>query len=114
DSPILSFYPQKFVVDMDGVKVPWGGMTLIPFIDPVSLVSAMESSKQHMLSKAEEQRNEFRNACTLRYDMKAQQSLASTWKGKYPDLVNCPVRIAEFTHPPLPPGVDHFPNYLLP
>ncbi|CAE7253634.1 XRN1 [Symbiodinium sp. CCMP2592] len=69
DSPILSFYPQKFVVDMDGVKVPWGGMTLtlwlgfaglvspnlsprIPFIDPMSLVSAMESSKQQMLSKA--------------------------------------------------------------
>eukprot|EP00439_Symbiodinium_sp_Y106_P058601 s1273_g8.t1 len=114
DSPILSFYPQKFVVDMDGVKVLLWMKRKIPFIDPMSLVSAMESSKQQMLSKAEEQRNEFRNACTLRYDMKAQQSLASTWKGKYPDLVNCPVRIAEFTHPPLPPGVDHFPNYLLP
>lgn len=28
ESPIAHFYPRKFVVDMDGVKVPWGGMTL--------------------------------------------------------------------------------------
>lgn len=27
-SPVANFYPEKFVVDMDGVKVPWGGMTL--------------------------------------------------------------------------------------
>ena len=31
--------------------------------------------------------------------MKAQQSLASTWKGKYPDLVNCPVRYLGFRVP---------------
>ncbi|CAE7536649.1 XRN1, partial [Symbiodinium pilosum] len=91
DSPILNFYPQKFVVDMDGVKVPWGGMTLIPFIDPMSLLTAMDASDQLSLSKAEERRNEFRSACTLRYDMKAQYSLPSTWPGKYPDLAKCPV-----------------------
>lgn len=28
NSPVANFYPRKFVVDMDGVKVPWGGMTL--------------------------------------------------------------------------------------
>ena len=28
NSPVANFYPRKFVVDMDGVKTPWGGMTL--------------------------------------------------------------------------------------
>ena len=31
----------------------------------------------------------------LRYDMKSQYSLASTWPGKYADLSKCPVRQGE-------------------
>ncbi|OII73101.1 exonuclease [Cryptosporidium ubiquitum] len=41
NSPLLSFYPVKFEVDMEGVKVPWGGVTLIPFIDEFLLLSSI-------------------------------------------------------------------------
>lgn len=89
ESPIAHFYPRKFVVDMDGVKVPWGGMTLsfacifwgtmifpftwsrwessptprIPFIDPTGLLSAMDGvTGKPPLSLAEKRRDEFRGA----------------------------------------------------
>lgn len=58
--PIKHFYPQKFVVDMDGVKVPWGGMTLIPFIDPLALLDAMKlAMSQGSLSEEEQKRDQF-------------------------------------------------------
>ncbi|KAH8584260.1 Kem1p-like exonuclease [Cryptosporidium sp. chipmunk genotype I] len=40
-SPLLSFYPVNFEVDMEGVKVPWGGVTLIPFIDEFLLLDSI-------------------------------------------------------------------------
>lgn len=41
NSPLLSFYPVKFEVDMEGVKVSWGGITLIPFIDEFLLLNSI-------------------------------------------------------------------------
>lgn len=39
--PTKHFYPTNFAIDTDGVKVPWGGVTLIPFIDPHLLESML-------------------------------------------------------------------------
>ncbi|KAF7459380.1 Kem1p-like 5'-3' exonuclease [Cryptosporidium felis] len=41
NSPLLHFYPSDFEVDMEGVKVPWGGVTLIPFIDESLLLNSI-------------------------------------------------------------------------
>jgi len=114
ESPIAHFYPRKFVVDMDGVKVPWGGMTLIPFIDPTGLLSAMDGvTGKPPLSLAEKRRDEFRGANSFEYDMKSGIFVKSTVPGKYNDIQRCPVRIVEFKHPELPHGCEHFPNFLL-
>lgn len=116
NSPVANFYPRKFVVDMDGVKTPWGGMTLIPFIDPTGLLSAMEQAYGGgpALSPAEIKRDEFRGARSFQYDMKAGVLVQSTVPRKYRDIQKCPVRINEFKHPDLPAHSEHFPNYLLP
>eukprot|EP00930_Biecheleria_cincta_P035087 TRINITY_DN24164_c0_g1_i1.p1 TRINITY_DN24164_c0_g1~~TRINITY_DN24164_c0_g1_i1.p1 ORF type:complete len:1328 (+),score=249.02 TRINITY_DN24164_c0_g1_i1:89-4072(+) len=115
ESPILHFYPKKFEVDMDGVKVPWGGVTLIPWIDPGLLLDAMHQAEQRgpSLTDAERQRNSVQIAQRFKYDVKANISLCSPGQ-KYGQVQNCPVRQAEFTHPPLPPGSKHFLNDLSP
>merc|ERR1719262_999853 len=55
ESPITHFYPAKFEVDIDGVKVPWGGVTLIPWIDPKALLSAMSEAERKGPTLSEEE-----------------------------------------------------------
>merc|ERR1719191_2116786 len=67
-SPILDFYPKVFKIDIDGVRVPWGGVTMIPFIDPPKLVATMEDVVQRhggsevALTEAERKRNSIGTA----------------------------------------------------
>ena len=40
-SPIKEFYPDDFVVDMDGKRNPWEGVNLLPFIEVGRLLDAV-------------------------------------------------------------------------
>ncbi|KAL7069106.1 XRN 5'-3' exonuclease domain-containing protein [Cryptosporidium serpentis] len=40
-SPVIDYYPSQFDIDMEGIKVPWGGITLIPFIDEGLLLKSI-------------------------------------------------------------------------
>lgn len=57
DSKILDFYPEDFVVDLNGKKMAWQGVALLPFIDANRLLEAM-GEKYHLLTKDEHERNE--------------------------------------------------------
>lgn len=58
DSPILDFYPEKFEIDMNGKKMSWQGVALLPFIDETRLLGAM-APKYPQLSEDEVQRNKW-------------------------------------------------------
>jgi 5'-3' exoribonuclease 2 len=56
DSEIIDFYPEDFVVDLNGKKFAWQGVALLPFIDSERLLEAMHK-KYPLLSPAEAARN---------------------------------------------------------
>lgn len=56
DSPIIDFYPEDFDIDMNGKKMAWQGVALLPFIEQDRLLSAIRS-KQDQLTEDEKRRN---------------------------------------------------------
>jgi 5'-3' exoribonuclease 2 len=58
DSPILDFYPEDFVIDLNGKKFAWQGTAILPFIDSDRLLEAMKT-KYEELTDDEKKRNEF-------------------------------------------------------
>lgn len=57
ESPILDFYPEEFHIDMNGKKMLWQGVALLPFIDQQRLLEAM-ATKYPELTDYEHHRNE--------------------------------------------------------
>ena len=57
-SPIIDFYPSDFKIDMNGKKVSWQGVVLLPFIHENRLFNALETV-YHDLSQDESDRNEW-------------------------------------------------------
>ena len=56
DSPIIDFYPSTFEIDMNGKKMAWQGVAILPFIDQVQLLGAMAIDYPN-LSEEENNRN---------------------------------------------------------
>ncbi|SPQ27399.1 c8e39d56-f89c-4092-b2d9-03b55bb07610 [Thermothielavioides terrestris] len=56
DSPILDFYPEEFEIDLNGKKMAWQGVALLPFIEMPRLLAAMET-RAHLLSAEDQLRN---------------------------------------------------------
>lgn len=58
DSPIIDFYPSDFEIDMNGKKMQWQGVALLPFIDQTRLLAAL-ASKEGELTEDEKRRNRW-------------------------------------------------------
>ncbi|GAO17756.1 hypothetical protein UVI_02033570 [Ustilaginoidea virens] len=56
DSEIIDFYPEEFEIDLNGKKMSWQGVALLPFIDMSRLLTAVQS-KYPLLTPAEAARN---------------------------------------------------------
>ena len=68
-SPIIRFYPQDFVVDMNGKRNPWEGVNILPFIDVQLLKDTIASfCPDSMLSPAEAKRNSRGNVLLYTHD----------------------------------------------
>ena len=88
DSPIIDFYPRDFELDMNGKKMEWEAVVKIPFIDESRLLLAM-ATKEHLLTKAEKERNEFGVALKFTYSLDAEFTYPSSLAGIFPDIPNC-------------------------
>ena len=58
ESDIIDFYPEEFRIDLNGKKMAWQGVALLPFIDEKRLLDAM-ATRYPLLSEDEVKRNEF-------------------------------------------------------
>ena len=68
DSPIIDFYPNSFVVDMNGKRWPWEAVTLLPFIDSKRLMEATSGIDQSKLTHDELDRNTTGTTVVMRHD----------------------------------------------
>lgn len=57
-SEIIDFYPENFDSDMNGQSVEWKSIALLPFIDEVRLLKAI-NDRYSLLSEEEHMRNEY-------------------------------------------------------
>ena len=119
-SHIRNFYPEEFQIDIDGVRVPWGGVTIIPFVDEQLLVSTIDAVIQAGgLNSAEKKRNSEGTAKLFsKYSPKKQNSssdvvitsVVSTMPSLVKDVATCKIQVQPFSHLPLPAGMDIFPH----
>ncbi|KAM3162178.1 5'-3' exoribonuclease [Lachancea thermotolerans] len=56
DSEIIDFYPEEFPIDMNGKKMSWQGIALLPFIDEKRLLRVVRDQYER-LSSEEKARN---------------------------------------------------------
>lgn len=56
DSEIIDFYPTEFPIDMNGKKMSWQGIALLPFIESTRLLRVVRDQYRH-LSDYEKSRN---------------------------------------------------------
>ena len=88
DSPIVDFYPRDFELDMNGKKMEWEAVVRIPFIDERRLLPAMKS-REHLLSQAERDRNEFGVSLRFTYSSDVEFTYPTSLVGIFPDIPNC-------------------------
>ncbi|KAG4220818.1 5'-3' exoribonuclease 2 [Phytophthora cactorum] len=51
DSPIIDFYPEEFEIDLNGKKMAWQGVALLPFIEMPRLLAAVQEKYPHLTAE---------------------------------------------------------------
>ena len=106
NSPILDFYPQDFIQDMNGKKQEWEAVVKIPFIDEKRLLKAMDA-REHRLTAEEQDRNRMGQASTVFvYNPERTQPYPSSLPGVFPDLQGNKCDMQPFEMPVLGDGIE--------
>lgn len=117
-SPINRFYPQDFLVDMNGKRNPWEGVNLLPFIDVKLLKETIASQcPDSALTVNERKRNTRGNVLLYTFDSTAHENVPSpNTKIGLTDIIMCnskvnsidtPDRLDICFKPELVPGTQH-------
>ena len=81
DSPIADFYPESFIVDMNGKRWPWEAVVLLPFIDSERLLLAAATVDDSQLTEEERQRNMLGGAVVYSHDPSSARRLEAVGEG---------------------------------
>jgi len=95
DSPIKQFYPEDFVVDMNGKRNPWEGVNILPFIEVNSLRQAIQKHcPDSSLTADERRRNSVGKVERYSYDAAVNDTVPSCNRDiGLPNIVKCNSRV---------------------
>ncbi|KLO15236.1 hypothetical protein SCHPADRAFT_808151, partial [Schizopora paradoxa] len=100
NSPILDFYPEDFISDLNGKKQEWEAVVKIPFIQQDRLLRAMKS-REHRLTDEERRRNSYGPSMKFSYNPDGTVFYTSSLPGFFPDLPRCSCKMEPFDLPTL-------------
>lgn len=80
-SPIIDFYPTTFQIDMNGKRMAWQGVALLPFIEEKRLLEAM-GPRYECLTEDEKRRNKWGNDVLFVYEAHALYPTLEALYGK--------------------------------
>jgi len=84
-SPVIDYYPDNFMVDLNGKKQPWEAVALLPFIDSQRLLSAVrENVTESELSAEDLKRNAFGVPVEMGYDEESGGCVTTLLPVEYP------------------------------
>ena len=99
-SPIIDFYPRDFKLDMNGKKMEWEAVVMIPFIEEDRLLSAMRT-REHLLTPQQRERNDFGVTLKFSYSPNIDLVYLSSMPGIFPDVAHCHCVVNVFELPTL-------------
>ncbi|KAI0663130.1 XRN 5'-3' exonuclease N-terminus-domain-containing protein [Cubamyces menziesii] len=110
-SPIIDFYPSSFEIDMNGKRMAWQGVALLPFIDEKRLLDAM-GPRYDNLSEDEKRRNKWGNNVLFVYESNAlYPSLEALYgKRKKDEPMTINVKVSKGISGSLLPNPDCIPD----
>lgn len=91
-SPIFDFYPQEFIIDREGTRYDYEGVSLLPFIDEQRLLEAVKTIDESLLTDAEKKRNTFGNNLLFTYDPSVSVTCETTIIDELPSVINSHVK----------------------
>lgn len=92
-SPIRDFYPNDFPVDMNGKRNDWEAVVLLPFVNEIRLMQAIESIPSSSLTSEEIQRNKHGSSFVYRYCLTWSQEQVSPFDIQLPSFVSRAKRV---------------------
>mmetsp|Transcript_9545 Transcript_9545/g.21532 ORF Transcript_9545/g.21532 Transcript_9545/m.21532 type:complete len:1579 (+) Transcript_9545:123-4859(+) len=100
-SPIKEFYPEDFVVDMNGKRNPWEGVNILSFIDVNLLKSSIEKHcPDSALTVDERHRNRVGKVFCYTYDAAVNDMVPSCNRDiGLPNIVKCNSRVDVLENP---------------
>jgi len=95
ESPIKQFYPEDFVVDMNGKRNPWEGVNILPFIDGTLLKQTIaKHCPDSALTADERHRNRLGKVYCYTYDAAVNDTVPSCNRDiGLPNIVKCNSRV---------------------
>ncbi|KHJ46111.1 intein splicing region [Trichuris suis] len=91
-SPLISFYPEDFEIDLNGKRNDWESVVKLPFID-LELLNSVVASRENLLTAEEKRRSKPGCSFLYTYDRNMQgQDVVSSDPDLLPTVKNCKVR----------------------